>query len=431
MSFYTSLSGLQASQTDMSTISNNLANSATSGFKRSSTEFADVMASSLSSDPNSLIGSGVAVKDTRQQFSEGNLIQSQSSLDLAISGDGFFAVKPQVDGTAVNYTRNGSFLVDADGYVTDSQGGHLQVYPVDGSGAVVAAGGDSLISLQLPETSGVPIATQNVALDVNFNSASIVPSDSTDFDPVSNPYSFDRFDPTTYNQSTQTTIYDASGNAQTMTSYYVRDGQPDASGNTTWSVYSFVGDQQLTTNGGDASPVQLTFDSTGAMTSPTSATSFDTFTPTGSTTAQALSLDFSGSTQLTSPFNVNSRTQDGKSVGQLSGVTVDDTGMVKASFSNGDSQILGKVAIANFNNPTGLRQMGNSYWQSTGISGAVKYGMAGDNGYGSLMSGTVEGSNVDITQELVDLIAAQQNFQANAKALDTSNQVAQTIFNIR
>ena len=429
MSFYTSLSGLQASQTDMSTISNNIANSATSGFKRSTTQFADVMASSLTVSPNHMIGSGVAVKDTRQQFSEGNLIQSQSSLDLAITGDGFFAVKPQVDGSVVDYTRNGSFLVDASGYVTDAQGGHLQVYPVDGSGSVVASGADSLISLQLPETSGTPVATQNVALDVNFNSASIVPSDSTEFN-ASNPYAFDRFDPTTYNQSTQTTIYDASGNAQTMTNYYVRNGQPDASGNTSWSVYSFVGDTQLTT-GGSTAPTTLTFDSTGALTSPTTPTSFDAFTPTGSTTAQSLTLDLAGSTQLTSPFNVNSRTQDGKSVGQLSGVTVDDTGMVKASFSNGDSQILGKVAIANFNNPTGLRQMGNSYWQATGLSGTVKYGQAGDNGYGSLMSGTIEGSNVDITQELVDLIAAQQSFQANAKALDTSNQVAQTIFQIQ
>jgi flagellar hook protein FlgE len=430
MSFYTSLSGLQASQTDMSTISNNLANSATAGFKRSKTQFADVMASSVTVSPNHMIGSGVAVKDTSQQFSEGNIIQSQSSLDLAITGDGFFAVKPQVDGSAVNYTRNGGFLVDANGYVTDAQGGHLQIYPADGSGAVVASGADSLISLRLPETSGVPIATQNVTLDINFNAAAAVPSASPDFD-ASNPYAFDRFDPATYNQSTQTTVYDANGNAQTMNSYYVRDGEPDGSGNTTWSVYSFVGDQQLTTGGGSASPIQLTFDSTGTMTAPSSPTQYDTFTPAGSTTAQSLALDFAGSTQLTTPFNVNSRAQDGSSVGQLSGVTVDDTGIVKASFSNGDSKILGKVAIANFNNPTGLRQMGHGYWQATGLSGNVKYGQAGDNGFGSLMSGAIEGSNVDITEELVDLIAAQQNFQANAKALDTANQVSQTIFNIR
>jgi flagellar hook protein FlgE len=421
MTFYTSLSGLQASQTDMSTISNNLANSATNGFKRSTVQFADVMASSLASNPNKLVGSGVTVQGTQQQFSEGNLIQSDSSLDLAISGDGFFAVKPQSgNGSEVDYTRNGSFLVDANGNVTDSQGSMLQVYPVDGSGTVVASGADSLIDLKLPETSGTPVATQNVSLDLNLNSASSAPANST----------FDRFDPTSYNQSTQTTIYDASGNAETLTNYYVKNGPADASGNTTWSVYSYVGDTQLT-QGGSTAPTTLTFDSSGTMTSPTGATSFDSFTPNGSTTAQPLTLSFAGSTQLSSPFNLNATTQDGVSVGQLSGVTVDNTGIVKASFSNGASQVLGKVAIANFSNPTGLLQKGSGYWQATGISGTPKYGQANQNGYGSLMSGTIEGSNVDITQELVDLIAAQQNFQANAKALDTSNQIAQTIFNIR
>jgi flagellar hook protein FlgE len=430
MSFYTSLSGLQASQTDMSTISNNIANAATNGFKRSITNFSDVMASSLSSNPNQLVGSGVTVQSTQQQFSEGNLIQSDSSLDLAISGDGFFAVKPQAgNGSEVDYTRNGNFLVDANGNVVDSQGSYLQVYPVDGSGAVVASGADSLINLKLPETSGTPVATQNVSLDLNLNSAAIVPSDASTVS-ATNPYKFDRFDPTTYNQSTQTTIYDASGNAETLTNYYVRNGQPDASGNTTWSVYSYVGDTQLT-QGGSTAPTTLTFDSSGAMTSPTAAVSFDAITPVGSTTSQPLTVDFAGSTQLSSPFNLNSSTQDGVSVGQLSGVTVDNTGMVKASFSNGASQILGKVAMANFSNPTGLLQKGSGYWQATGLSGSPSYGQADQNGYGSLMSGTLEGSNVDITQELVDLIAAQQNFQANAKALDTSNQVAQTIFNIQ
>ena len=421
MTFYTSLSGLQASQTDMSVISNNIANAATNGFKSSITNFSDVMASSLSSDPNQLVGSGVSVQSTQQQFSEGNLIQSDSSLDLAISGDGFFAVKPQAgDGSEVDYTRNGGFLVDASGNVVDSQGSALQVYPVDGSGTVVASGADSLVNLTLPQTSGTPVATQNVSLDLNLNSAAAVPSTTT----------FSRFDPTSYNQSTQTTVYDASGNAETMTNYYVRNGAADASGNTSWSVYSYVGDTQLT-QGGSTAPTTMTFDSSGNMTAPTGAVSFDAFTPTGSTTAQPLTLDFSGSTQLASPFNLNSTTQDGVSVGQLSGVTVDSTGLVKASFSNGASQILGKVAMANFNNPTGLLQKGGGYWQATGLSGTAEYGQANQNGYGSLLSGTLEGSNVDLTQQLVDLIAAQQNFQANAKAISTSNQNAQTILQIQ
>ena len=112
-------------------------------------------------------------------------------------------------------------------------------------------------------------------------------------------------------------------------------------------------------------------------------------------------------------------------------MTVDDAGVVTASFSNGDTKKLGMVALANFNNPTGLRQVGDSYWSSTGISGSATMGNAGQSGFGGLMSGTLEGSNVDITEELVDLISAQRNFQANAKALDTQNQISQTIFNIR
>lgn len=359
--------------------------------------------------------------DNLLHVSEGNLIQSNSSLDLAISGDGFFAVKPQAgNGSQVDYTRNGGFLVDANGNVVDSQGSYLQVYPVDGSGTVVASGADSLTNLTLPQTSGTPVATQNVSLDLNLNSSAAVPSTTP----------FNRFDPTSYNQSTQTTIFDAAGNAETLTNYYVRNGAADASGNTTWSVYSYVGDTQLT-QGGSTAPTTMTYDSSGNLTAPTSAVSFDAFTPTGSTTGQPLTVDFSGSTQLASPFNLNSSTQDGVSVGQLSGVTVDSTGIVKASFSNGASKVLGKVAIANFNNPTGLLQKGSGYWQATGISGNAQYGQADQNGYGSLLSGTLEGSNVDITEELVELIAAQQNFQANAKALTTSNQTAQTIFQMQ
>src|SRR3546814_10910533 len=138
MSFYTSLRGLKASQTEMSTISHNLANVSTNGFKRSDTEFADVIASSVSVNPTKMIGSGTVVKSIRQQFSQGNLVQSESSLDLAITGDGFFAVKPSIGGAQVNYTGNGSFLVDADRYVVDGQGSHVQIYPVDGPGNVIA-----------------------------------------------------------------------------------------------------------------------------------------------------------------------------------------------------------------------------------------------------------------------------------------------------
>jgi len=428
MSFYTSLSGLQAAQTDMSTISHNLSNVSTNGFKKSRTEFADVIASSVSLNPNQMIGSGTTVKAIRQQFGQGGTQQSSSSLDIAISGDGFFAVKPSLDAAGVNFTRNGSFLVDSERYVTDSQGSYLQVYPVDGSGAVIATGMGSTVNLRLPQTSGVPEATKNVKLALNLSAHASIPKNASRFTPDT-PYAFDRFDPGTYNNSTQTTIYDASGNPLTMTNYFVRETSTTPS---TWSVYSFVGDKQLGTSASNPQPISLTFDASGAITSPTAPTQFAPFTVGTSTTEQSLTLDFgAATTQLGQPFSVNNRNQDGKAVGQLDGVTVGEDGTVRASFSNGDSQALGKIALANFSNPSGLRQLGNSTWAATGLSGEPRLGEPGSNGFGGLMSGAIERSNVDITEELVGLIAAQRNFQANAKALDTASQISQTIFNIR
>lgn len=421
MSFYTSLSGLRAAQTDMSAISHNLANVTTNGFKKSKAEFADVIASSLAQSPTMMVGSGTVTKSIRQNFRQGNLNETGSSLDLAIAGDGFFAVKPNQDGSQVNFTRNGSFTVDNDRYVTDAQGAKVQVFPVDGSGAVIATGLDQTIALRLPATSGTPVATTTTALNVNLSANAAVKT-----------VPFDRFDPASYNQTTQTTIYDASGNALTMTQYFVRT-QAAGGGTPTseWQVHSFVGDTQLGTNAANPQPITLEFDIHGVMTAPTGATQFAAVGLGGSTIEQALSLNLAGSTQLAQAFNVNSRSQDGAAVGQLQGVTVDSDGTVFASFSNGESQALGKVVLANFPNPSGLRQLGNSSWAATGLVGEVVLGSPGEKGLGSLMSSMLEGSNVDMTEELVGLIAAQRAFQANAKALDTSSQISQSILNIR
>ncbi|SEM95612.1 flagellar hook protein FlgE [Sphingomonas gellani] len=419
MSFYNSLSGLQASQTDMSVISHNLANVATTGFKKSRTDFADVMASSVAVDPTKMVGSGVVVKGNRQQFGEGNLTTTSSSLDLAISGDGFFTVKTSGNASATAYTRNGSFQIDPQRNIVDAQGSYLQVYPVDAEGNVTATGADGLTPVKLPDSSGIPVATKSVTLGVNLSPTGAVSTKT-----------FDRADPSTFNNSTATTIYDATGNAQTMTSYFVRTkASTDTDPTSNWSVYTYVGDQPMKT-GGSTAPTQLTFTS-GKLTSPTGATTFDAYVPAGSASNQTLKLDLTGSTQLSSVFSVGTRSQDGKATGQLAGVTVDTNGVLTASFSNGDTKKLGKVALANFTDPAGLKQLGNSYWSATGISGNAKMGAANENGYGNMMSGTLEGSNVDITEELVALIAAQRNFQANAKALDTQSQISQTIFNIR
>ena len=421
MSFYTSLSGLQASQKEMSTISHNLANVATDGFKKSRVEFADVIASSVTVSPNAQVGSGVVTKQIRQQFGQGNLVQTGGAFDLVVSGDGFFATKPAAEGSATTFTRNGGFSVDSSRYVVDGSGSRLQVYPVDGSGTAIASGIDGLIDLRLPESSGTAKATGKVGLDLNLNASAPV------VDRV-----FNRLDSTTYNQSTQTTIYDNNGNPVTMTNYLVRTKAPtDANPTSEWLVYSFVGNTEVGVDPKAPRPTVLAFDRNGDLGLGYGNVTFGPFTPEGATAEQTLQLDLTGTSQKTAPFSVENRSQDGLPVGKFQSVAVDESGVVRATFSNGDSKALGKVALANFSNPTGLRQMGNSNWAATGVSGQPMMGEAGASGFGGLMTGIVEGSNVDITEELVALIAAQRNFQANAKALDTSSQISQTIFNIR
>jgi flagellar hook protein FlgE len=434
MSFYTSLSGLQGAQTELSTIAHNLANVSTNGFKRSRVEFGDVIASTATKSPNQLIGSGSYVKSIRQQFSQGGLQQSQSSLDLAISGEGFFVVKPNANTSEVAFTRNGSFSVSADRLVVDSQGATVQVFPVDGSGTVVATSLDDTVSLRLPQTSGTPKATTQAKVSVNLSANAPIPANDPQWTAAS-PYAFSRFDPDTYNFASSTVIYDSVGNPNTLTNYYVRQTQPGGATTTSnWLCYTFVGGQQISadpTQPDPAVPLTMTFDSNGVLQSPAGPTTFATFTPPNAA-PQDMTVDFSiATTQRPSAFTIIAQSQDGAPIGQLQGVTVDANGLVKASFSNGQNEALGKIVLAQFANPQGLRQIGNSYWSVSGLSGDATVGQPGESGFGNLMAGAIERSNVDITEELVGLIAAQRNFQANAKAIDTATQLSQTIINIR
>ena len=414
MSFYTSLSGLQAAQTELSTVSHNLANVSTDGFKKSRTNFADVIASSIATDPTKLVGSGVVVKVNQQQFTEGNLKTTGGALDLTVTGDGFFTVKTAGLNPTTAYTRNGGFKVDpATHNIVDAQGSALLGYPVDAKGNATATGAAGLSALNLAETSGTPVATGKVALGVNLYAAASVPSAT--------------FSPTnaaSYNSTTTSTIYDSSGKASTLTNYYVKTAD------NAWTVHSFAGDKELTV-GGSTAGTPVTFGSDGKLTAPTAAIAYDAFMPGTGGVSQTLTVNLAGSTQASTAFAVNTRSVDGSSVGMLAGVAVDTQGIVSANYSNGDTVALGKVALANFADPTGLRQMGNSYWSASGVSGQATLGAANENGFGSMLSGTLEGSNVDITEELVNLIAAQRNFQANAKALDTASQISQTIIQIQ
>nr|WP_047169470.1 flagellar hook protein FlgE [Sphingomonas sp. Y57] len=434
MSFYTALSGLKASQTDLAVISNNIANVGTTGFKRSGTEFGDLVSSSPMQS-SGIAGQGTRLRGIAQQFTQGGLESSERSLDLAISGQGFFVTRASNSNGQVSYTRNGAFSVDANRFLVDSSGAYLQVLPTDTKGAVTATGLSSARSIQLPLTSGTSKATQTIDLSVTFPSAGDVPSTRSTYS-TSNPYKFDRTDPNSYNQSTTTTVYDAAGNAFPMTTYYVRENLPGGSTtDTTWTAHTFIGDTEIsydTSAATQPAPLTLTFDSTGAKTAPSGIINLGPLTPAGASAPLEFSLNYSGSTKMSaSPFTLTSFDQDGYAAGQLDNVSVGSDGLIVATFSNGDSQALGKIILANFSNPEGLRQLGDSKWGATGLSGEPIIGEASSNGTGQIQSGALEQANVDITEELVALIQAQRNFSANAKTIEAANTMTQTIVNLR
>jgi len=269
MSFYTSLNGLKNAQTDLGVISHNIANSETSGFKKSSTNFGDIVVGSAFTNPKLVKGIGAALESITQDFALGPIEQTGSALDVAISGDGFFTTRSAVSGNTL-YTRNGGFELDEAGFIHDGSDNRLQVFPTDAAGAVTST---------TPADAVVPLV-----------------------------------------------------------------------------------------NGAGS---------------------------------------------------------------EFAGVAVGQNGNVTASYADGTTQVVGKIALASFVAPTGLRQIGSSNWQSTGISGAATYGEPNTGTYGGLFSGAIERSNVDIAEELVGLITAQRNFQANAKAIDTASQISQTIINLR
>jgi flagellar hook-basal body protein len=176
---------------------------------------------------------------------------------------------------------------------------------------------------------------------------------------------------------------------------------------------------------------ELTFDTGGNLVSPQAGSQLDTVYLADGKGALTINIDYSKSTQFSSPYAVLSQAQDGAPEGDLVGVSIGDDGLVNASYSNGSQQSLGKVVLVNFSNPSGLRQIGDSSFYASSGSGVPKTGEAGSAGFGTVRSGATERANVDLTQELVDLITAQRNFQANAKAIETNTTLTQTIIQIR
>jgi len=429
MSFNTALSGLNAAQASLNITSNNIANVSTTGFKGSRAEFADIFASSAFGSSSTAVGSGTLLANVAQQFGQGILEFTSNTLDLAISGEGFFILDPSEGNQNNLFTRNGEFGVDNNGFVVNNAGSRLQVFPVNSDGTVAATSLSNTISLQLPQTAGIPTPTSVVDIGVNL------PADAAILDPA-------LFNPaltSTYTNATSATVFDSLGESHVVTAYYIKTGANQ------WGTY-----YNSTDNTGAVLPINIaggtagadgqlfhsmTYNNSGVLqsTAPdplvTTAVDFGN----GSAATGTLTFDYlnTNSTQFSSPFTVNTLEQNGFPIGRLTGVDISDSGVVRANFSNGQSTALGKVALARFQNAQGLSQKGNNTWEDNTDSGTPLVGEAVTSSFGNIRSGALETSNVDLTGELVNLIASQRNFQANAKSIETENTVTQAIINIR
>lgn len=452
MSFSTALSGLNAATADLNVKSNNIANVNTTGFKESRAEFGDVFAvSAFGTTSRTAIGNGAVLQNVAQQFSQGNLEFTDNALDLAISGEGFFAMAPEVDSGEVIYSRAGEFGVNKDGYIVSNEGWYLRAFPVDSDGQISATSMNATGPIQLPPSVGAPEATTDLSIATNLPSTSPGIDDGAggllDIDPA---------DADSYSFSTSATVYDSLGNEHVVTTYYQHidadaDDGSGAVGDNQWQMSVFIDGSEVkdpASVDGEPYPLvegaRLSFNADGTLDTvdgdPSTAAldpitlSFtdgtDTEWASGAET-QDIDLSLAGSTQNSGAFNVGSLTVNGFPTGRLTGVDVSEEGLIRATYSNGQAIPIGKIALGDFANPQALNKIGNTAWKETTDSGPVIAGEASTGSFGQVQAGALETSNVDLTKELVGLITAQRNFQANSKAIETNNAITQTIINLR
>ncbi|HXD05490.1 MAG TPA: flagellar hook protein FlgE [Burkholderiaceae bacterium] len=420
MSFQQGLSGLNAASRNLEVIGNNVANASTYGAKAARAEFADVYANAMNGAGSNAIGIGTTLAAVAQQFTQGNITTTENPMDLAINGIGFFQVSDGKNPTM--YTRNGQFKVERDGFIRNNQKQELMGYQADANGVINAG---VATPIQLPTAGIAPKRTDSIQLEFNVDSR----------DPVTVPAGggINFNDPKTYNNPTSVTVYDDKGQDVALSYYFQKTGTD------TWDVY-------VTANGvsinpappaaGPALPVTtLNFPPNGGnIPGATLAINIPSVTrPNGGQTLPIpnIQLDLTKATQYGAAFGVTNAPQNGYPPGQLSGVTIEDNGIIMARYSNGESKPAGQIELANFRNPQGLQPLGGNAWAATFESGDPVRNAPGAGNFGSLQSGALEESNVDLTGELVNMITAQRIYQANAQTIKTQDSVLQTLVNLR
>jgi len=349
-------------------------------------------------------GNGVRVASIAQQFSQGNIQNTTNSLDLAINGAGFFVVN---NGGALQYTRAGAFKPDANGVVINDSGQKLQVYPNLASGGFNSS---TMTDLQLNTGQSAPNATTSAQTIFNLPANALPPVNPT-FDPT---------DATSYNHSTSLTMYDSLGAAHTGTLYFVKTATANQ-----WTSRLYVDGTAV------GAAQTLGYSNAGVLTTPAlGQINFGSYTPATGAAALSVNFDFSKTSQYGNAFGTTAITQNGYTAGQLTGISVDNSGVVQANFTNGQSRALGQVAMVTFPNNQGLQKLDGTVWAETFASGQPINGAPGVAGFGQLQSGALEASNVDITKQLVNMIVAQRNYQSNAQMISTEKNITQTIIDM-
>ena len=410
MSLLTDLSGVNAAQSDIDTIGNNISNVDTAGFKSSTAQFSALYGSALATAP----GQGVSTTSLAQSFNEGTISQTGNPLDVAINGNGFFDLKTE-NGTA--YGRDGAFQISSGGYLVDANGNKVMGYAPTSNGAA-ASGAGALQPIQISEANIAASATTKLTVGVNL------PTSDKAINTTTTPFSVTNAD--SYNQSTTTTVYDSLGTNMSLTTYFTQvsgSGSPNQ-WQTNWGLTTSAG--TLVASG--AGPT-LSFTSSGKLVTGSGTISVAGL-PDG---AAPLSIaeSFSGSTLSGLDFGVNSVTNNGSGGGQFTNAQISDTGVVSGEYSNGGSKVFGTIALANFTNPQGLIATTGNVWTASNASGPATTGDPGTAALGQLESGALEGSNVDLSTQLVDLITAQQAYQSNVQSINIEQQNFQRLLTIQ
>lgn len=419
MSFNIALSGINAASTDLNVISNNIANANTTGFKDSRAEFGDLIQSSVFAVANVASGDGVVTQSVAQQYTQGTITSTGNPLDIAINGNGFFTMSTSPTNHSYIYTRNGAFQVNKDGYVVNDQGYNLQVYPAVPNTSPTIFSTGQLTPLQISTTPNPPSATTSLQSGVTLP-VNTTPPKNAPFDPTN---------PTTYNYTTTATVYDSLGAAHSASLYFAQDVNATTGATIPgqWTVYTVIdGDTTQDT------ATTLTFDTSGNLTAPAGGTTALTpFNTTDGSAQMNITLDLSNTIQYGSNFQVNSLSQNGYTTGDLSGVQISQTGVVTATYTNGQNVALGQIAMSTFSNQQGLQQLGNSTWAETFDSGSPLRQTAASSNVGTLQAGALESSNTDLTTQLVDMMTAERNYQANSQVISTEDTLLQTILQLR